>query len=57
LTQPEGKKIENFVIFRGNFSKPKLKMADLTQPEQKKVDPIQPLSKNFDPDPSLDGRL
>jgi len=44
-----------FGIFRGKFSKPKLKMATLTQPEQQKFDLTwpDPHSKIFDPDPSL----
>jgi len=50
LTRPEGKKIEKFDVFRGNFN-PNHKW--LTRPEPQKIDPTWPGSKNFDPDPSL----
>jgi len=52
---PEGKKIEKFDIFRGNFSKPKLKLAEPTRPEpsNKKLTRTNPGSTLFDPDPSV----
>jgi len=50
---PEGKKIENFDIFRGNFpnSNPNHKWLTRPNPSHKKL--TRPGSKIFDPDPSL----
>lgn len=49
---PRGK-IEKVWIFRGLFSKPKPKIADLNRPNQQKFDAARPGSKMFNRDPSL----